>query len=144
MRFECFSQRLTSLSRVLALYRMLAALWKFIPWQNFRPSYNCHENTIMGSTPCCQIACSRILLRTVCVARSSVTGHFHLSGNDVMLSWISWARISGRAAYFDERARGSVSGWGAMLQGGRSRVRIPVRSLHFVFNLPNPSGRTRL
>jgi hypothetical protein len=37
--------------------------------------------------------------------------------------------------------RGSVVGWGTMLQAGRSRVRVPMRSLDF-FNLPNPSRRT--
>jgi hypothetical protein len=39
--------------------------------------------------------------------------------------------------------RGSVVGWGIMLQAGRSRVRDPMRSLNF-FNLLHPSGRTRL
>jgi hypothetical protein len=39
-------------------------------------------------------------------------------------------------------ARGSVVGWGTMLQAGRSRDRIPIRSLNFFFNLPNPSSRT--
>jgi hypothetical protein len=29
-----------------------------------------------------------------------------------------------------------------MLQAGRSRVRFPMRSLDFLFNLPNPSSRT--
>jgi hypothetical protein len=28
-----------------------------------------------------------------------------------------------------------------MLQAGRSRVRVPMRSLIFFFNLPNPSSR---
>jgi hypothetical protein len=37
-------------------------------------------------------------------------------------------------------ARGSAGGSGTMLQVGRSRVRIPMRSLEF-FNLPNPSSR---
>jgi hypothetical protein len=37
-------------------------------------------------------------------------------------------------------ARGSVVGWGTMLQAGRSRVRFPMR-LDF-FSLPNPSSRT--
>jgi hypothetical protein len=37
--------------------------------------------------------------------------------------------------------RGSVIGWGTMLQAGRSRVPFPMRSLDF-FNLPNPSSRT--
>jgi hypothetical protein len=37
-------------------------------------------------------------------------------------------------------ARGSVVGWGTMLQAGRSRVRILMR---WIFsNLPNPSSRT--
>jgi hypothetical protein len=34
------------------------------------------------------------------------------------------------------------SGWGAMLQAGRSRVRGPMRWINF-FGLPNPSSRTR-
>jgi hypothetical protein len=37
-------------------------------------------------------------------------------------------------------ARGSVVGGGNMLQAGRSRDQIPMRSLDF-FNLPNPSSR---
>jgi hypothetical protein len=39
-------------------------------------------------------------------------------------------------------ARGSVVGWVTMLQAGRPRVRVPMRSLGFFFNLPNPSSRT--
>jgi hypothetical protein len=35
-------------------------------------------------------------------------------------------------------ARGSVLGWGTILLGGRSRVRVPMRSSDF-FKLPNPS-----
>jgi hypothetical protein len=35
--------------------------------------------------------------------------------------------------------RGSVVGWRAMLQAGRSRVWVPMR---FFFNWPNPSSRT--
>jgi hypothetical protein len=35
-------------------------------------------------------------------------------------------------------ARGSVVGWGTMLQAGRSRVRVPMRWIFF--NLPNPSS----
>jgi hypothetical protein len=38
-------------------------------------------------------------------------------------------------------ARGSVVGWGTMLQAGRSRVWFPMRSLNF-FLWPNPSSRT--
>jgi hypothetical protein len=37
--------------------------------------------------------------------------------------------------------RGSIVGWGTMLRAGRSRVRVPMRSLNF-FNWPNPSSRT--
>jgi hypothetical protein len=36
--------------------------------------------------------------------------------------------------------RGSVVGWGTMLQTGWSQVRFPMRSLDFL-DLPNPSGR---
>jgi hypothetical protein len=32
-------------------------------------------------------------------------------------------------------ARGSVVGWGTMLQAGRSRVRFPMRSLDFFFSI---------
>jgi hypothetical protein len=38
-------------------------------------------------------------------------------------------------------ARGSVVGWGTILQVGRSRVRLPMRSLDF-FNWPKLSSRT--
>jgi hypothetical protein len=38
-------------------------------------------------------------------------------------------------------ARGSLVGWGTVLQAGRSRVRFPMMSLDF-FNLPNSSSRT--
>jgi hypothetical protein len=37
-------------------------------------------------------------------------------------------------------ARGSVVGWGTMLQAGRSRIRVPMRWIFF--NWPNPSSRT--
>jgi hypothetical protein len=37
-------------------------------------------------------------------------------------------------------ARGSVVGWGTMLQAGRSRIRVPMRC--FIFNFLNPSSRT--
>jgi hypothetical protein len=43
--------------------------------------------------------------------------------------------------YQMQGARGTVVGWGAMLQSGRSRVQVPMRSLDF-FNWPNPSSRT--
>jgi hypothetical protein len=39
-------------------------------------------------------------------------------------------------------ARGSVLGWGTMLQAGRSWGRFPVKSLDFFFNWPNPSSHT--
>jgi hypothetical protein len=38
-------------------------------------------------------------------------------------------------------AHGSIDGWGAVLQPGRSRVRIPMRSLD-LFSLPNHCSRT--
>jgi hypothetical protein len=37
-------------------------------------------------------------------------------------------------------ARGSVVGWGTMLQAGRSRVRIPMRSLGFSIDLILPAA----
>jgi hypothetical protein len=39
------------------------------------------------------------------------------------------------------RARGSVVGWGTMLQAGRLWARVPMRLLDF-FNWPNPSSCT--
>jgi hypothetical protein len=44
--------------------------------------------------------------------------------------------------HFTTGARGSVVGWGAMLQAGRSRVQVPMRSLDFFFNWLNPPSRT--
>jgi hypothetical protein len=38
-------------------------------------------------------------------------------------------------------ARGSVVGWGTVLQAVRSRIQVPMRSLDF-FNWPNPSSRS--
>jgi hypothetical protein len=38
-------------------------------------------------------------------------------------------------------ARSSMDGWGVMLQAGRFRVRVSMRSLNF-FNFSNPSNRT--
>jgi hypothetical protein len=38
-------------------------------------------------------------------------------------------------------ARGTVVGWGTMLQAGRSRVRIPMRSLHLSIDLILPAAR---
>jgi hypothetical protein len=38
-------------------------------------------------------------------------------------------------------SRGSVVGWGTMLQAGRSRVRVPMRWIFF-FNLPIPSSHS--
>jgi hypothetical protein len=40
-----------------------------------------------------------------------------------------------------EGARGSIDGWGGMVQAGRSRVQSPMRQLNFL-NLPNTSSRT--
>jgi hypothetical protein len=37
-------------------------------------------------------------------------------------------------------ARGSVVGWGTMLQAGRSRVRIAMRPLDFSFDLILPAA----
>jgi hypothetical protein len=38
------------------------------------------------------------------------------------------------------RARGSVVGWGTMLQAGRSRVRVPMRPLYFSIDLNLPAA----
>jgi hypothetical protein len=37
-------------------------------------------------------------------------------------------------------ARGSVVGWGTMLHAGKSRVRIPMRSLDFPIDLILPAA----
>jgi hypothetical protein len=41
----------------------------------------------------------------------------------------------------ERETRGSVAGWGTMLQAGESRVRLPMRSINF-FIWPSPSSRT--
>jgi hypothetical protein len=52
-----------------------------------------------------------------------------------------WRRTLYSCLDYIEGARGSVVSWGTMLQAGRSRAGIPIRSLDF-FNWPNPSSRT--
>jgi hypothetical protein len=50
--------------------------------------------------------------------------------------------IPSKGADFDLiKTGGSVVGWGTMLQAGRSRVQVPMKSLD-IFNCPNPSSRT--
>jgi hypothetical protein len=58
------------------------------------------------------------------------------------LLWLRWL-LYGRYLTNMSVTRGSVVGWGTMLQAGRSRDRIPMRSLDF-FNLPNPSSHTMI
>jgi hypothetical protein len=45
------------------------------------------------------------------------------------------------AVYTYTKTRGSVVGWDAILQAGRSRVRVPMRSVNLL-NLPNPLSST--
>jgi hypothetical protein len=40
-----------------------------------------------------------------------------------------------------EGAHGSVLGWGTMLQTGRLRVRLPIRSLYFSIDLILPGTK---
>jgi hypothetical protein len=49
-------------------------------------------------------------------------------GHGVIIIYANWAH-------------GSVVGWSAMLQAGRSHIRIPMRSLNY-FGLPNPPNHT--
>jgi hypothetical protein len=67
---------------------------------------------------------------------SAVYGHYpHRESNprfSCVVNWSMYVDIVG--------TRGSVVGWGTMLQGGRSRVRFSVRS-DFFFKLPNSSNR---
>jgi hypothetical protein len=44
------------------------------------------------------------------------------------------------SAIFNLGARGSIVGWGTMLQARRLRVQVPIRWIFF--NLPNPSSCT--
>jgi hypothetical protein len=46
-----------------------------------------------------------------------------------------------KTTVLDKVTRGSVDCWNAMLRAGRSRVRVPMRSLNF-FNILNPSSCT--
>jgi hypothetical protein len=39
-----------------------------------------------------------------------------------------------------KEARGSVVGWGAMLQAGNSRVRFPMRLMNFSIHLIRPAA----
>jgi hypothetical protein len=49
-------------------------------------------------------------------------------------------RVNYMYKFAGEGARGSVVGWGTMLQAGRSWVLFPMKLLKFFFNLPNPSS----
>jgi hypothetical protein len=53
--------------------------------------------------------------------------------------WRSWINTYPTNKWHLLGARGSVVGWGAMLQAERSRVRVLIRWIFF--NLPNPSSR---
>jgi hypothetical protein len=61
----------------------------------------------------------------------------------VMLAEIRTEHLSNmpQTLPLDRGARGSVTGWSTMLQTGRSRFRVPMRSLN-IFNWPNTSSRT--
>jgi hypothetical protein len=95
MRFECFSQRLACLCELLAFA--------------ISPSCDSPGNAVREAL---------LLAKWHLVAASSDTGQVHLVGYEVVLSWVSYVSTAlGRG-----RARASVSGSGAMLQAGRSRV----------------------
>jgi hypothetical protein len=68
-------------------------------------------------------------LRT-CIKGSYVVGHERASS--LLFHCIYLQYFNG--------ARGSVVGWGTMLQTGRSRVRFPVRSLDFLINIIPPAA----
>jgi hypothetical protein len=54
----------------------------------------------------------------------------HQNNNCIFISYVT-----------GKRARGSVIGWGTMLQAGGTQDRVPMRWIYF-FNLPNLSSRT--
>jgi hypothetical protein len=82
-----------------------------------------------------------------------VVAFFYIRLNLGPLDWRNWDiipcvmwlknlqnyRITWRI-YSDIRARGSVVGWGTMLQARRLQVWVPMRWIFF--NLPNPSSHT--
>jgi hypothetical protein len=75
------------------------------------------------------------------LATCAFTEPFHSNG---CLAWLHNSYFQ-RTQYFVSHKRrlgtgSSVVGWGTMLKAGRSRVRVPIRSLNF-FSLPNPSSR---
>jgi hypothetical protein len=75
-------------------------------------------------------------------SRCSIIVHIFLFQVLVSLSAGLWQYSPNEiSSWCSLRARGSVVGWGTMLQDGTLWVRVPLRSLDF-FNWPNPSSRT--
>jgi hypothetical protein len=64
------------------------------------------------------------------------------SANWVRHSWSMTIQAIKLSYTKKKRVRGSVVGWGTMLQAGRSRVRVPMRWIFF--NWPNPSSTMAL
>jgi hypothetical protein len=63
----------------------------------------------------------------------------HLTNYEISC-WILSSCVTGSTLKpTDMRARGSVVGWGTMLQAGKSRVRDPMRWIFSIW--PNPSSR---
>jgi hypothetical protein len=89
----------------------------------------CH----MLSIPCICMTCSSVSRRNTAVNESCRLTHVSniVAGTRYILFGLYLTGCG---------ARGSVVGWGSMLQGGRSPVRIPDEV--DIFNLPNPCSRT--
>jgi hypothetical protein len=79
-----------------------------------------------------KIICSSMLMWEIVFFINVVHGFYHAK---FFCLWILRHKIHS----FLQGARGSVVGWGTMLQAGRSRFRVPVRWIFF--NLPYPSSR---
>jgi hypothetical protein len=58
---------------------------------------------------------------------------------DCSVKWQISTKYGKNVISLQASLRGSVVGWGTMLQAGRSRVRVSM-TLDFFFNLPNPSS----
>jgi hypothetical protein len=78
--------------------------------------------------------------RSVTIFTGNTNGKL-FTGRCFVLSFRSVVLNHLRSRTQDVWARCSVVGWDAMLQAGRSQVRVPMKSQNF-FSLPNPSSCT--
>jgi hypothetical protein len=118
---------------MLCLHSQSCKLLKF-PFHNFTPR---HSNNIKGvdlEIYKCETSALEEANQTSCTSGSRQ----HCTYSRLRRYYIIIIIIISSSSS-STGARGSVFGWGTMLQAGRSRLRIPMKSLDLFFNLTDLS-----